>query len=234
MRIGIIGCGIVGEATARVLEDNGYPVERHDPPKGLYAEGPFDVAFICVPTPLGEGNVLSQGWTDEAVLQLAAEVVVFRSTLRIGYFVDRAVYMPCFAREDYAYEDETNARMRVYGGEFEDCLKVAELFGHVQHAFFTDFRTAEFIKLALNAKLATDISFATELSQAAEKLGVEWNDVAYVLKTDKRIGPDAYLRPGPFGGKCLPKDTRNLQTQTGSKILDAVLEVNERVPVAAL
>lgn len=96
----------------------------------------------------------------------------------------------------------------------------------------TDLRTAELIKYAQNAFLATKISFVNEISRFAEMFGVNVGEVARAMGMDARISP-LFLNAGPgFGGSCFPKDVRALLTagrKAGhdSMLLDAVLAVNE-------
>ena len=77
-------------------------------------------------------------------------------------------------------------------------------------------RSAEMIKYASNAFLATKISYINELANLCEKTSVDIKDIALGMGLDKRIG-DRFLRAGPaYGGSCFPKDTRAL-VDTGSK-----------------
>jgi UDPglucose 6-dehydrogenase len=96
-----------------------------------------------------------------------------------------------------------------------------------------DLATAEMVKHATNAFLATSISFANELARIGETRGVDSQLVAAALKLDKRVGPLAYVTPGlGFAGGTLPRDLRVLQrlgreSATPTPLVDAVLEVNE-------
>lgn len=92
--------------------------------------------------------------------------------------------------------------------------------------------TAEMIKYAANAFLATKISFINEIANLCERVGADVRDVAMGMGADARIGP-SFLQPGPgYGGSCLPKDTRALRMkgeQEGytMQVIDAVIRVNE-------
>jgi UDPglucose 6-dehydrogenase len=103
----------------------------------------------------------------------------------------------------------------------------------------TDNTTAEMIKYAANAFLATKISFINEIANLCEKVGGDIHTVAKGIGLDGRIGPK-FLHPGPgFGGSCLPKDIRALNqlstdNQYDFKLLQAVLEVNARQRVLML
>jgi UDPglucose 6-dehydrogenase len=97
----------------------------------------------------------------------------------------------------------------------------------------TDVATAELIKYAANAFLATKISFINEVANLCEGIGADVQAVARALGLDRRIGPK-FLHAGPgFGGSCFPKDTRSLahwarQRGEGFEIVEAVIRVNER------
>ena len=91
--------------------------------------------------------------------------------------------------------------------------------------------TAEMIKHATNAMLATQISLANELAMVGEKYGADMQMVAKAMRMDSRIGPKAYVRPGlGFAGGTLPRDLRALQMSgKDTPVVDAVLRVNEDV-----
>jgi UDPglucose 6-dehydrogenase len=92
-------------------------------------------------------------------------------------------------------------------------------------------RSAEMIKYASNAFLATKISFINEIANLCEEIGADINDVAYGIGLDPRIGRQ-FLRAGiGYGGSCFPKDTKALHQHAGSRgytftLLNAVIEVN--------
>src|SRR5438874_9853787 len=96
---------------------------------------------------------------------------------------------------------------------------------------YTDRRTAELIKYASNAFLATKITFINEIADLAEKVGADVQEVARGIGLDNRIG-SKFLHAGPgFGGSCFPKDTRvlvkiALDHDVQLRIVEAVLGVN--------
>ncbi len=99
----------------------------------------------------------------------------------------------------------------------------------------TDVVTAEMIKYASNAFLATKISFINEMADLCEAVGADVHDVAKGMGLDRRIGPK-FLHPGPgYGGSCFPKDTRAVvevakDAGVDLRIVRAVIEVNETRP----
>jgi UDPglucose 6-dehydrogenase len=96
----------------------------------------------------------------------------------------------------------------------------------------TDVASAEMIKLAANAFLATKISFINEIANVCEEVGADVNEVSRGMGLDERIGPQ-FLRPGiGYGGSCFPKDVSALKQLAGNsgyhfQLLTAVIEVNE-------
>jgi len=96
----------------------------------------------------------------------------------------------------------------------------------------TDVASAEMVKLASNAFLATKISFINEIANVSEEVGADVTEVARGMGLDKRIGP-AFLQAGlGFGGSCFPKDTTALKQLAGNsgyhfQLLTSVIEVNE-------
>src|SRR5690606_15345874 len=96
----------------------------------------------------------------------------------------------------------------------------------------TDTSSAEMIKLASNAYLATRISFINEIANVCEEVGADVGEVSRGMGLDERIGPH-FLRPGiGFGGSCFPKDVNALKLLAGNsgyhfQLLNSVIEVNE-------
>jgi UDPglucose 6-dehydrogenase len=110
---------------------------------------------------------------------------------------------------------------------------VADLYEPLNSSLVrTDIASAEMIKLAANAFLATKISFINEIANVCEETGADVQEVARGMGLDQRIGPH-FLRPGiGFGGSCFPKDVSALKQLAGNsgyhfQLLTAVIEVNE-------
>jgi len=122
---------------------------------------------------------------------------------------------PEFLREGSAIEDFKHPNRIVVGTADERAREVMRavyrpLYLNQAPMLFTDRRTAELIKYASNAFLATKIAFINEMADLCEKTGGNVQDVARGMGLDNRIGPK-FLNPGPgFGGSCLPKDLNAL------------------------
>ena len=154
---------------------------------------------------------------------LAPEAIVInKSTVPVGStgVVERAlersdVYVvsnPEFLREGSAVQDFLHPDRVVIGADDQSAaIRVASLYvGVPAPLMVTDPASAETIKYASNAFLATKLSFINAVATICEQVGADVNDVVLGMGYDKRIGHD-FLRPGPgYGGSCFPKDTSAL------------------------
>ncbi|WP_027093852.1 UDP-glucose dehydrogenase family protein [Cohnella thermotolerans] len=142
--------------------------------------------------------------------------------------------VPEFLREGTAVRDTMNPDRIVIGTESDWAReRLQELHRPLtDNMLLTDVRSAEMIKYASNAFLATKISFINEIANICEKVGADVTQVAEGMGYDKRIGP-SFLRAGiGYGGSCFPKDTQALIQIAGHvdynfKLLKAVVEVNQ-------
>ena len=219
--------------------------------------GDADAVFIAVGTPSRRGD----GHADLSYVYAAAReigaalkgftVVVTKSTVPVGTGdeVERLIREtnpdadvavasnPEFLREGAAIRDFKFPDRIVIGTSDERARKVlGEIYRPLSlnqgPLMYTARRTAELIKYAANAFLATKITFINEIADLAEKVGADVQDVARGIGMDNRIGPK-FLHAGPgFGGSCFPKDTRAI-VQTAHdhdvplRIVEAVLAVND-------
>jgi UDPglucose 6-dehydrogenase len=146
------------------------------------------------------------------------------------------VSCPEFLREGSAVEDFLHPDRVVVGAEEEDSEAgdaVAALYEALAAPVVrTDVSSAEMIKLASNAFLATKISFINEIANVCDELGADVAEVARGMGLDERIGP-RFLNAGiGYGGSCFPKDVSALKQLAGNsgyhfQLLSAVIEVNE-------
>jgi len=186
-----------------------------------------EFVFLCLPTPQGE-----DGAADLSYIQAEAErlgpllesgsVVINKSTVPVGStrMVQRSlgrgdvavVSNPEFLREGSAVHDCLNPDRIVIGSDdAAEASRVAALYERI-HApiLVTDPPSAELIKYASNAFLATKISYVNAIANLCEVVGADVREVVMGMGYDKRIGFE-FLRPGPgWGGSCFPKDTRAL------------------------
>jgi UDPglucose 6-dehydrogenase len=220
-----------------------------------YAEGlkGTEFAFISVGTPSGVNGEADLQYVAAAARSIAENmtaplVIINKSTVPIGTGdwvadivtkyqpkpVDFAVVScPEFLREGSAISDFISPHRTVIGSLHREAAeKVAQLHLPLRAPILiTDLRTAEMIKYASNAFLATKISFINEVADICEALGADVKEVAAGMGYDKRIG-SAMLDAGlGWGGSCFPKDVKALAFMAEEKglnprILHSVMEVN--------
>jgi UDPglucose 6-dehydrogenase len=216
-----------------------------------------DAVFIAVGTPSRRGDGHADlSFVYEAAREIARAVdgftvVITKSTVPVGTGdeVERViretrpdadcavVSNPEFLREGAAIRDFKHPDRIVVGMTDDRAREVmSELYRplYLNRAplMFTDRRTAELIKYAANAFLATKITFINEIADLAEKVGADVQEVARGIGLDNRIG-GKFLHAGPgFGGSCFPKDTVAL-LKTGQdndaplRVVEAVVAVND-------
>ena len=220
-----------------------------------YAEGleEAEFVFVCVGTPSGVDGDADLQYVRAAATTIAETmrhelIVINKSTVPVGTGdwtaeiisgnqprpVNFAVVScPEFLREGSAIADFMQPDRTVLGSSnYAAAEKVSELYAPLNApVVITDIRTAEMIKYASNAFLATRISFINEISIICERLGADVIEVARGMGFDKRIGPH-FLEAGVgFGGSCFPKDVAALANMAKThgmhpQLLNAVLEIN--------
>jgi len=193
------------------------------------AAAPSDFIFLCLPTPEGEDGRADLRRVHTVVEELANEVAdgavfVIKSTTPPGASAivrkkladlgsqARVVSHPEFLREGRAVEDFMAPDRIVVGAYDEaDAEAVAGLYSSLDsRIILTEPTSAEMIKYASNAYLATKLTFVNTLANLCEAVGADVTDVISGLGSDHRIGPH-FLQPGPgYGGSCFPKDTAAL------------------------
>jgi len=217
-----------------------------------------DAVFIAVGTPSRRGDGHADlSYVHAAAAEVAAAldgytVIVTKSTVPVGTGAEVARIVgetrpdaefdvasnPEFLREGAAIADFMRPDRVVVGTESERAREVMRelyrsLFLNETPVMFTARQTAELIKYAANAFLATKITFINEIANLCEQVGANVQDVARGIGLDGRIG-SKYLHAGPgYGGSCFPKDTvALLRTAEGldlpMKIVKATVEVNDQ------
>ncbi len=221
-----------------------------------YAEGleGTDFAFIAVGTPSGvdgEADLRAVAASAKSIAENMRDslIIINKSTVPVGTgdwvaeivssnqpepIPFSVVSCPEFLREGSAISDFMQPHRTVLGSlDPEAAEKVAQLHLPLRAPIvITDLRTAEMIKYASNAFLATKISFINEIANICEELGADVKEVAVGMGYDKRIGP-FFLDAGlGYGGSCFPKDVKALAYMAAEKgrhpqLLNAVMEIND-------
>lgn len=215
--------------------------------------------FLALPTPPGEDGSADLSAVLKVAEELGKiiteyKIIVDKSTVPVGTAekVQKAIAASCncefdvvsnpeFLREGLAVEDFMKPDRVVIGTGSEKAKKIlsdlyAPFVRQGNPVIFMDERSAELTKYAANSFLATKISFMNEIAVLCEKFGADVDMVRRGIGSDERIGK-RFLFPGiGYGGSCFPKDVHALvrsaaEAQYNFKILEAVMQVNERQKV---
>lgn len=186
-----------------------------------------DFVFLCVPTPQGDDGAADLSYVREAAETIGPHlapqaIVANKSTVPVGSarivaeLIGRAdvavVSNPEFLREGTAVSDFLDPDRVVVGSDdLAAARRVAGVYAGIDAPIVvTDAASAEMIKYASNAFLATKVSFVNAIAALCEAVGADVADVTRGMGYDERIG-DRFLRPGPgWGGSCFPKDSHAL------------------------
>ena len=219
-----------------------------------------DAVFIATGTPTGKSGGVELRYVREALSWVKEKepqgcVVIMKSTVPPGtglrlcetIFRDspfQYVSNPEFLREGQAVNDWFHPDRIVVGTTSEIALETIKgIYANIESPYvITDITSAEMIKYAANAFLATKISFVNEIAKLCDLLGATIDDVVDGISRDPRIGP-SFLKAGVgYGGSCFPKDTRALDDVAlnnghNFELLRSVIAVNNRqrlLPIYAL
>ncbi len=215
------------------------------------------VIFIAVGTPSNDDGSADLRAVEDVAKEIARsmdgyKVIVVKSTVPVGTcrrlkelirehqprpIAFDIVSNPEFQREGSAVEDFMRPDRVTIGAESEQAFAIMKEIYSALYLIETPFvltnlETAEMIKYAANAFLATKVSFINEIANLCELMGADVHHVARAMGLDGRIGRK-FLHPGPgYGGSCFPKDTRALSKMAHErgysfKILNSVIQVNE-------
>lgn len=219
-----------------------------------------EIVFIAVGTPSRDDGSVNLDYVKSAAEMIAKsmngyKVIVDKSTVPVGtgeivkkIIADNyqgefdVMSNPEFLKEGTAIEDFSKPDRIILGTDSpraENIMK--EMYSSlVTETLVTSIKTAEMIKYASNALLATEISFINSVANICEKVGADVVDVARGMRLDQRIGMKAFLAAGiGYGGSCFPKDVKGL-IQAGHEmgvdmsILESVEKINESQKVSVL
>ncbi len=209
-----------------------------------------EFVFLCVQTPQGADGSADLRFVEQASAEIGpvlagGAIVITKSTVPVGSarVVERAVARPDvavvsnpeFLREGQAVHDCLHPDRVVIGCDDQAAAaKVAGLYQRLNVPIMvTDPATAETIKYACNAFLATKVSFINAIANLCQAVGADVRDVVLGMGYDKRIGFE-FLKPGPgWGGSCFPKDSRALvriaeDAGYDFELLKGVIAVNDQ------
>lgn len=235
--IGFAGNGHLMEFSATAAHVKGFeritytPCKTGDSPEDLRK---CDIVYICPDRP---GNIEPQEMVDLVLPHLRKDAVLVIHCQVMPGFTRKVKWPPhqlFYHVETLKVNDEALGRALkperiIVGG---DCgihyrlLAFLESFN--RPIIHMSYESAELTKIAINIYLASQVSTTNTLVEIAEKIGADWNDIIPALQLDKRIGKDAYLKPGYGLSKHLLRDLHAIHEIGGNtKITDAFLEHSE-------
>ena len=214
--IAIIGAGVVGTN----MHDLFPGAQLIDPPRDLTPERKtWRVAFVCVPTPMGEDGACDTSIVEQAITENEADVFVIKSTVppgttdRIAQSAGRRIIFSPEWTGATQHSVAIDDGFLILGGRRDFMSPVVELYKSVKPATFrimkTTAETAELVKYAENAFLATKVSFFDEFYRLCEAIGVDVDEFREALLLDPRIGREhsfAYRDHPWWESKCFDKD----------------------------
>ena len=258
MNIGIIGQGFVGNAVyqnfSRYYEIKTFDL---DPTKSNSTKEEVmnqDVVFVCLPTPMSKDGSCYLGIVENVLKEIndsqTNKTVVVKSTIPPGSTAKwnekftnlNVAFNPEFLTERNAVKDYENQNRIILGGPRSATTLLKQVFSKVfpkAHIIKTDSTHAEMVKYLTNTFLSVKVSFANEIHQLCEGLGIDYDKVVEYATYDNRLGDSHWSVPGHdgdfgFGGHCFPKDLSALlflskELGTLSNVLQATQDTNNEV-----
>lgn len=256
--IGIVGQGFVGNAIYKKFKSY-FNVNTFDldPSKCNSTEEETlnnKIVFICLPTPMRSNGSCDTSIVESVVKKCfeskKVKTVVIKSTVAPGttarlnslYPTLNVVFNPEFLTERNAVKDYENQTRIILGGPRPGTTELKRIFTKVfpkAHIIKTDSTHAEMVKYLTNTFLSVKVSFANEIYQLCEKLGIDYDKVVEYATYDERLGKSHWNVPGHdgdfgFGGHCFPKDLSAIihlteTLNTVSNVLYATRDTNDEI-----
>ncbi len=254
-KVGIVGVGMVGGAMQRYLEKKeGLEIFLYDKGKNLGSPEEVnraEIVFVCVPTPyLKDGKGFDLAYVEETLAMLQGEkIVVVKSTIMPGttemlqqkYPQHKILMNPEFLTEETADQDMLYPDRQIVGytAKSHDVAgDVMQLLPLAPFERFLPATEAEVVKYFGNTWFSVKVSFANQMYDLCQALGVDYDRMVEAAAADKRIGRthlNVFHKGGRgYGGKCLPKDIKALIQLADAKgvnlkIHKAAEEINEEL-----
>ena len=251
MKITIVGHGFGGKAVEYGFKTPGVRIQLVDPKYNVSLKDiklQENIAFVCVPTPMGKNGVIDSSILVDTVKQLKKRmsgIIVIKSTvtpdiiksLIKGSGGNRIIYNPEFLTEKNAVDDFINPGMHIFGGEngIIDDLE----FYYKEHSLCRPCPVhrmsavdASYVKYGINSFLAMKVLFFNQFYDVIENNKGSYNKIVNAIISDPRIGQSHTAVPGldnkrGYGGACFPKDTSALfNHDKGFTLLGECVRIN--------
>ncbi len=259
--IGIVGQGFVGNAVNAGMS-RGFPIKTYDviPEKSNASSieelcQTSDVIFVCLPTPMKKSGECDISIVDGVLNQInsigSKKMVILKSTVPPGtcdslqekYENIDLMFNPEFLTEANAVNDFINQDRIVIGGSNnESLLKVRDMFKRMFESIpimIMDCKSAEMVKYITNCFLSVKVTFANQIYDVCQSVGIDYSNVIKMATLDKRLGNSHWMVPGPdgdrgYGGHCFPKDMSAFlyfgkQNDTGLSLIEQSIEYNNKI-----
>ena len=251
MKIGVIGNGVVGSATAHAFREHEVRITDRMRAKETHQLSDVlecDIVFICLPTPQKEGSLECDTSAIDGFFQFSLPErfkranFVLRSTVSVGYTraarewfgLPNLVHSPEFLSARTAKEDACNPTRMIIGCSEELLGTYHPLFDLYRRRwpkvsiFLMTSDESEFVKLMQNSFSAVKVAFFNEVRTFADAKSLDWDRCLEALLAGGWINPMHTQVPGPdgkrgFGGTCLPKDLASLVHQLDAASLNATV-----------
>ena len=253
--VGIIGLGFVGTAIKEAMDHRcSLKLIDSNPKRGKHTYQDLedcDGVFICVPTPQDDDGTCDTSILEDILDKLSRVdyhgVVISKCTAppdtyeRLNLKYPNLVHAPEFLTAANAVRDYANGKFAIIGGRVMAYKREAERLIKFGQEDLTDISLcsigeASLAKYAINCFMSTKVIFMNELKALSDKCNLNYDKIAEMIKSDKRIGKSHMQVPGPdgslgFGGACFPKDTSALIKFAETKgvslnVLDAAVKKN--------
>ncbi|MBQ2642495.1 MAG: hypothetical protein IJF94_01685 [Eubacterium sp.] len=241
MSILIVGCGVVGNNLAKEIEK--LKPELYDKYKDIDTRAikKYDIAFICVDTPINNENLCDISEVKNAIEENEADIYVIKSTIlphSTEKLIEKTGKQIVFSPEYYGATQHCNNfdfGFTILGGEKSVCQKVIQVLQSVydgRHTFrIVDSTTAEIAKYMENSWLATKVSFCSQFYQIAKKHNVSYEELRELFILDPRVNPShtfIYEDHPYWESHCLDKDVNAIAKSENAQLLLDIIEFNEK------
>ena len=241
MDILIVGFGVVGNNLSKEIEKLNPEIYDKYKNKDTRTKEEYDIAFICVDTPISDDCLCDLTEVKKAIEENTAEIYVIKSTIlphTTEKLIEQTGKRIIFSPEYYGATQHCNNfefGFTILGGEKEDCQKIIQVLQQVydgRHTFrVVNSTTAELAKYMENSWLATKVSFCTQFYQIAKKNDVNYEELRELFILDPRVNPShtfVYDEHPYWSSHCLDKDVNAIAKSENAELLLDIIEFNNK------